>query len=73
MDFVMRSLMVEDESIVWEMLRYAAHESSIESVRQQPYLARYALDWGTIVFDRIIQLCGCMSGQDLFRFQGAKL
>jgi GNAT superfamily N-acetyltransferase len=48
MDFVMRSLMVEDESIVWEMLRYAAHESSIESVRQQPYLARYALDWGRI-------------------------
>jgi ribosomal protein S18 acetylase RimI-like enzyme len=46
MDFVMRSLMVEDESIVWEMLRYAAHESSIESVRQQPYLARYALNWG---------------------------
>jgi GNAT superfamily N-acetyltransferase len=46
MDFVIRSLMVEDESIVWEMLRYAAHEFSIESVRQQPYLARYALNWG---------------------------
>jgi GNAT superfamily N-acetyltransferase len=46
MDFVMRSLMVEDESIVWEMLRYAAHESSIDSIRQQPYLARYALNWG---------------------------
>jgi GNAT superfamily N-acetyltransferase len=46
MNFVIRSLMVEDESIVWEMLRYAAHESSIESVRQQPYLARYALNWG---------------------------
>jgi ribosomal protein S18 acetylase RimI-like enzyme len=48
MDFVIRSLMVEDESIVWEMLRYAAHESSIESVKQQPYLARYALNWGRI-------------------------
>jgi GNAT superfamily N-acetyltransferase len=46
MNFVIRPLMVEDESIVWEMLRYAAHESSIESVRQQPYLARYALNWG---------------------------
>ena len=46
MDFAIRSLMVEDESIVWEMLRYAAHESSIESVRQQPALARYALNWG---------------------------
>jgi ribosomal protein S18 acetylase RimI-like enzyme len=48
MDFVIRSLMVEDESIVWEMLRYAAHESSIQSVQQQPYLARYALNWGRI-------------------------
>jgi GNAT superfamily N-acetyltransferase len=56
MDFVMRSLMVEDESfakrglcpIVWEMLRYAAHESSSASVRQQPYLARHALNWGRI-------------------------
>jgi hypothetical protein len=46
MDFVIRSLMIEDELIVWEMLRYAAHESSIESVQQQPYLARYALNWG---------------------------
>ncbi len=46
MNFAIRSLMVEDESIVWEMLRYAAHESSIESIRQQPYLTRYALDWG---------------------------
>ena len=46
MNFAIRSLMVEDESIVWEMLQYAAHESSIESVRQQPYLARYALNWG---------------------------
>jgi ribosomal protein S18 acetylase RimI-like enzyme len=48
MNFAIRPLMVEDESIVWEMLRYAAHESSIESVKQQPYLARYALNWGRI-------------------------
>ena len=48
MNFAIRSLMVEDESIVWKMLQYAAHESSIESVRQQPYLARYALNWGRI-------------------------
>lgn len=48
MNFVIRPLMFEDELIVWEMLRYASHESSIESVRQQPYLAHYALDWGRI-------------------------
>jgi ribosomal protein S18 acetylase RimI-like enzyme len=46
MDYTVRALMIEDESILWEMLRYAAHESSIESVKQQPYLARYALNWG---------------------------
>ncbi len=48
MEFVIRPLMNEDELIVWEMLRYASHESSIESVRHQPYLARYALNWGRI-------------------------
>jgi ribosomal protein S18 acetylase RimI-like enzyme len=46
MDYRVRALTVEDESIVWEMLRYAAHESSVESVKQQLYLARYALNWG---------------------------
>jgi ribosomal protein S18 acetylase RimI-like enzyme len=48
MNFVIRHLLLEDELIVWEMLRYASHESSIESVQQQPYLARYALNWGRI-------------------------
>ncbi len=48
MNFVIRPLMLEDELIVWEMLRYASHESSIESVQRQPYLARYALNWGRI-------------------------
>jgi ribosomal protein S18 acetylase RimI-like enzyme len=46
MDYTVRALTAEDQPIVWEMLRYAAHESSIESVKQQPYLARYALNWG---------------------------
>ena len=63
MDFVIRSLIVEDESIVWKMLQYAAHESSIESVRQQPYLARYALNWGRIgdlgYVASILQRRGC--------------
>jgi ribosomal protein S18 acetylase RimI-like enzyme len=48
MNFVIRPLVLEDELIVWKMLRYASHESSIESVQQQPYLARYALNWGRI-------------------------
>lgn len=46
MDFTYRPLTLEDNLIVWEMLRYAAHESSVESIQRQPYLARYALDWG---------------------------
>ena len=46
MDYLIRALTSEDESIVWEMLQYAAQQTSIESVRSQPYLARYATDWG---------------------------
>jgi ribosomal protein S18 acetylase RimI-like enzyme len=48
MDFAYRPLTLEDELIVWEMSRYAAHESSVESIQQQPYLARYALGWGRV-------------------------
>ena len=46
MDYLIRALTSADESIVWEMLQYAAQQPSIESVRSQPYLARYAMDWG---------------------------
>jgi ribosomal protein S18 acetylase RimI-like enzyme len=46
MDYSIRALTLKDQAIVWEMLRYAAHESSIESVQSQPLLARYAADWG---------------------------
>jgi ribosomal protein S18 acetylase RimI-like enzyme len=47
-DYTTRVLMAEDQEIVWEMLRYASHEPSIKSVQQQPYLSRYALDWGRV-------------------------
>jgi ribosomal protein S18 acetylase RimI-like enzyme len=36
----------QDESIVWEMLVYAAQQRSIEDVQKQDYLARYAANWG---------------------------
>lgn len=48
MDYTVRTLTVEDESIVWEMLRYASHETSLDSVQKQPYLARYASGWGRV-------------------------
>lgn len=35
-----------DRAIVWEMLMYAAHESSLEAVKQNPELTLYAEDWG---------------------------
>ncbi|ASC74152.1 Mycothiol acetyltransferase [Halomicronema hongdechloris C2206] len=41
----MRPLTAGDEPIVWEMLRYAAHESSLEAL-QHPLLARYTTGWG---------------------------
>ncbi len=36
----------KDESIVWEMLVYAAQQPTIEDVQTQDYLARYAMNWG---------------------------
>jgi ribosomal protein S18 acetylase RimI-like enzyme len=35
-----------DESILWTMLMYAAHESSVDTVRKNPLLDRYVKDWG---------------------------
>jgi ribosomal protein S18 acetylase RimI-like enzyme len=48
MNYHIRALTASDESIVWEMLHYAAHQPSLISIRSQPYLARYAADWGRI-------------------------
>ena len=58
MNYTVRVVTVEDEPIVWEMLRYASHESSVKSVRQQPALARYASGWGKIGD------LGCVAEQD---------
>ena len=41
-----RPLTADDENIVWEMLMYAAHETSLESIRSQPALAQYAEGYG---------------------------
>jgi ribosomal protein S18 acetylase RimI-like enzyme len=41
-----RDLTAEDESIVWTMLMYAAHESSLADVQKHPYLCRYVEEWG---------------------------
>jgi ribosomal protein S18 acetylase RimI-like enzyme len=46
MPYTLRALTPQDQPIVWTMLMYAAHESSLESVQTQPTLTRYALDWG---------------------------
>lgn len=46
-----RRLVEVDEPIVWRMLYEAAHVTeegrlSIESIRNDPYLAKYAAEWG---------------------------
>ena len=35
-----------DQDFIWQMLMYASHEESINEVKRQPELARYANDWG---------------------------
>ena len=47
MDYIIRPATAKDEPIVWEMLRHASHEASLKSIRKQPCLACYALDWGS--------------------------
>jgi ribosomal protein S18 acetylase RimI-like enzyme len=46
MDYQIRALTNDDESILWTMLMYAAHESSVEIIRSNPALDRYVKDWG---------------------------
>ena len=41
-----RAATPSDEAALWEMLMYAAHESSIPAVQQNPDLARYVSGWG---------------------------
>ena len=48
MNYTVRALTVEDQSMVWEMLQYASHERSLDSVQNQPHLARYASAWGRV-------------------------
>ncbi|MBD0337290.1 MAG: GNAT family N-acetyltransferase [Cyanobacteria bacterium Co-bin13] len=35
-----------DGDIVWHMLMHAAHEDSLDAIKDQPALARYAAGWG---------------------------
>ena len=46
MDYNIRPLQVQDELILWKMLMLAAHETSLEYVQKQLYLARYVQNWG---------------------------
>ncbi len=41
-----RLLNCDDQTIFWEFLRLAAHETSLSAVRNAPLLARYAQNWG---------------------------
>ena len=41
MDHEIRALTNEDASVLWELLIYAAQESSLEAVQNQPQLVRY--------------------------------
>ncbi len=46
MQYTIRALTPDDEPILWTMLCHAAHEDAIETVRNQPLLARYVQGWG---------------------------
>jgi ribosomal protein S18 acetylase RimI-like enzyme len=48
MDYTIRDLTIDDEPILWTMLMYAAHETSLTSVQSQPIFARYVERWGRL-------------------------
>ncbi|QFZ92420.2 GNAT family N-acetyltransferase [Synechococcus elongatus] len=41
-----RLLTITDQPILWEMLRYAAQEPSVEAVKEQPLLRKYVEQFG---------------------------
>lgn len=41
-----RKIDTSDKDFIWQMLMYASHEQSVNEVKRQPELARYAKDWG---------------------------
>jgi ribosomal protein S18 acetylase RimI-like enzyme len=41
-----QSLIANDQPMLWQMLMYAAHETSLTMVQTSPSLARYGSDWG---------------------------
>ncbi len=43
---ILRPLTPQDQPVLWQMLMYAAHESSLAGVRNQPCLSRYGANWG---------------------------
>jgi len=55
--YTIRTLTRDDQAIAWTMLMYAAHETSLESVRKQSCLARYAAGWGSRTGDLGYVIC----------------
>ena len=39
-------LQIDEAEVLWEFLRIAAHEASVERVKSDPQLARYVANWG---------------------------
>lgn len=46
MSYRIRSLTIDDEAILWQMLMYAAQEPSLEAVQTQSCLTHYIEQWG---------------------------
>lgn len=46
--YFVRSLQPQNEPLIWQFLLIAAHETQIESVRENSKLALYAEDWGRV-------------------------
>ena len=46
MNCIFRPLTAQDEPLLWQMLMFAAQETSLEAVKAHPALVHYVLGWG---------------------------
>ena len=65
MDIQFRPITSDDQTVVWELLRFAAHEDSVESVQSQECCIPYAHNFGRQQGDLGVLATSTLTGQPM--------